>query len=133
MERVKTVLVDTDIFIDFLRVKEKEKAPYFELLGAGLFPVISLITFAELYAGRSVWEKEPAREELEILLSGIEVFPLYKPIARRAGWLRANYNMGLVDALIAATALSEDIPLFTLNTDHFKGVENLDLYRPESA
>lgn len=41
-----------------------------------------------------------------------------------------SHNLNLPDALIAATALSHDVQLYTLNLKDFRFIPGLNLYRP---
>ena len=43
---------------------------------------------------------------------------------------RNNNNIKLADALIAATALLNDLVLATGNEDDFKALEDLEIYNP---
>lgn len=40
-----------------------------------------------------------------------------------------SHKLSLPDGLIAATAITEDIPLYTLNKKDFRYIENLRLYQ----
>lgn len=44
--------------------------------------------------------------------------------------LRRNYSIKLADALIAATALMNDLVLVTRNEDDFSMLNNLEIYNP---
>jgi hypothetical protein len=65
------------------------------------------------------------------LLTG---FSLDIPISSRFLQLMETYSLShklsLPDALIAATALSHDLPLYTLNVKDFRFISGLSLYRP---
>ncbi len=50
---MKKVLIDTSVLIEFLRVKNK-KTIYEKILEDSCQPVVSFITPAELWAGKSV-------------------------------------------------------------------------------
>jgi predicted nucleic acid-binding protein len=66
--------------------------------------------------------------------AGVEIIPIDQSISHRAMALLEEHALrdGLEagDALIAATALVRDEPLFTLNRKHFKPVRGLDLHKP---
>ncbi len=47
--------------------------------------------------------------------------------------LRKNYKVKLGDAIIAATALCNDIELWTANTEDFKNLKGLKLVNPLAA
>jgi len=44
--------------------------------------------------------------------------------------IKRTYKIKLSDAVIAATALSNNLILVTRNTDDFKGVIDLEIYNP---
>lgn len=64
----------------------------------------------------------------------MEIIPIDQAISHRAMYLVEEHGLrdGLQagDAIIAATALIRDEPLFTLNLKHFKAIRGLDLFRP---
>lgn len=127
MGRIR-VLVNTSIVIDYLRVKIKEQTPYALATEKEITPVISLVTYAELFSGKSVWEKSEARQNLEQLLVGLQIVTVDQAVAQEAGRIKALYNIALFDAFIAATALDQHIPLFTLNKSHFEKIKSLTFY-----
>lgn len=122
------LLLDTSIIIDFLRRKDKENSLLFSFSQKDLRLSISIITHTELYAGKSVWEKEDALEELEKLFSGLHLLPLQEEISVKAGELKAKYGVSLLDAIIAATALIHKLDLATLNIKDFEKISGLDIY-----
>lgn len=119
-------LVDTSVVIDFLRKKDKQKSLYYKLATEDLF--ISLITHTELYSGKSVWISKTAQDELENLLSAVTILPLNTEISAKAGQIKANYNIDLIDSIIAATAITNNLELVTLNIKDFKPIPNLKIY-----
>jgi predicted nucleic acid-binding protein len=65
----------------------------------------------------------PERREVTLLLNSLRL-PVTDMVAHRAGELRRRYRrshctIGLVDYLIAATALVHGLELVTLNIKHF--------------
>ena len=60
-------------------------------------------------------------------------YPLDDEVIERAIALRKQKNMGLADALIAATALEYDLPLVTRNTDDFERIGGLRIINPFAA
>jgi tRNA(fMet)-specific endonuclease VapC len=125
---MRKLLIDTSIIIDFLRRTDKEKSLLYQLSHDDL--CISIITHTELYSGKSVWEHNAAKEELETLFSGLSIFPLIPDISQVAGRIKANYhNSSLFDCIIAATALYHRLELATLNSKDFEPFEGLTLFR----
>lgn len=124
------ILVDTSLIIDFLRKEIKPRVkPLVNILESGEQLALSVVTVAELYSGSSVWEKKSNRLDLEVIIGGMEVILVNHEIAKRGGKIQAETNIGLLDALIAATALSEKLTLATLNPKDFGMVKGLKLYR----
>ena len=117
-----TVLVDTDVLIDYLR-GQRDTAAFLYSLGEP--PMVSVITLAELWAGARPGEEARLRQALQVLrLAKVDA-----TIAERAGRLRRQFGpshgTSLPDALIAATAVELGLTLVTLNERHFPMVEKL--------
>lgn len=123
------VLLDTSVLIDFLRQKQKRNTWFYALAKQGQPLAASIITHTELFAGKSVWEKSKARKELESIFAGISLIPLNQEISILAGKIRAKNKTDLIDAIIAATAVSEKIALATLNPKHFEKISGLRLVK----
>jgi predicted nucleic acid-binding protein len=123
---MNSLLVDTSVIIDFLRQKDKSNTWFYQLASVNL--CVSIMTHAELYAGKSVWERTEAREELEELFSGMKILSVEEAISLKAGQLKATYGVSLLDGLIAATALEYDLALATLNKKDFEMILGLVLY-----
>lgn len=118
-----SLLIDTDVLIDYLRDKA-EAVSYLENLREPL--LISVITVAELYAGvRDGVE----RTKLDEFIRAFEIVPIDQEISVKGGLYRRDYmkshNVGLADALIAATAEVHQARLVTLNGKHFPMLLNV--------
>jgi len=119
----RPILVDTDVMVDFLRGHSKAVA----LIQAQSDRIIlSSIVAAELYAGVR------GADELTTLDNFIRLFrvvPVTPELARVAGLYKKEYarshGVGLADAILAATAQSEDAELQTLNVKHYPMIEGL--------
>jgi hypothetical protein len=115
------LLLDTDVLVDYLRDRE-EAVAYLESHAESLF--ISAVTVAELYGG--VREGAERRRLVEFL-AVMEIIPVDAAIAQKGGLYRRDYgpshNVGLADALIAATAEIHQARLVTLNARHFPMLE----------
>ena len=114
-----SVLLDTNFLIGLLRGAQTYWA-YFEQLLEQIGPLISVITRAEIYAGC-----HPSEEaETEKLLSFLRSVPVDMDIAEMAGrfvyeYGRRGITLHLEDAMIGATAVSEQLILVTQNVSHF--------------
>lgn len=119
----KSLLLDTDILVDFLRGHGKATA----LVRASSERIIlSTIVVAELYAGVK------GDSELAVLNDFISLFrtvPVSVNIAKAGGLYKRDYGkshgVGLADAILAATAEAENAELKTLNTKHYPMIKAL--------
>lgn len=110
-------LVDTDVWIDFLRGTPQAVA-FVKQLPSDV--AISSISVAELYAG----VREGAESQaLTDLLDSLDVIELNRDMAQTGGLIRRDFGkshgLGLNDALIAATAVHSKACLYTLNLKHY--------------
>ena len=119
----KPILIDTDVMVNFLRGHPKAVA--FIKSYSGII-VLSTIVVAELYAGVK------GDYELAILdnfIAFCRVIPVTHEIARTGGIHKRDYakshDIGLADAIVAATAIVEKADLKTLNTKHYPMIKNL--------
>ena len=124
----ETILIDTSLFIDYYRKKNKENTLLVELAKKYDF-AISVITKFELLMG--VKDKEE-RLFWQSLFKDIIIFPLADKEVEMSTeimkHLRAtNKLIGLQDIFIAATAIENRISLATLNLKDFIKVPELKL------
>jgi predicted nucleic acid-binding protein len=119
----KSVLPDTDVLIDFLRGHAKAIAL---VRSSEDRLILSAIVVSELYAGVRGTKEETVLDEFVALF---KVLPVSAEIARAGGLLKRDFGrshgVGLADALLAATALSENAELKTLNTRHYPMIQGL--------
>ena len=99
-------------------------------------PEITTITLAELSVGPLVTDDQRERAvrqaHLQLAESSFRALPFDAAAARRFGWVAANLRQAgrkpaarAYDALIAAVALANDLPLYTVNPSDFQGIEGL--------
>ena len=120
-----SLLIDTDVLIDYLR--DNPEAVQF-LEGDRRELLLSTISVAELYAG----VREAAeRQALDGFLAAFDLVPVDSSIARKGGLYRRDYfrshAVSLADALIAATASARSATLVTLNRKHFPMVADIHI------
>lgn len=113
----QSLLVDTDVLIDYLR-GVGQAVSFLERVRGPL--LVSAISVAELYSG----VREGAeRKAMESFLTAFELVVVDGIVAARGGLYRRKYGgshgVGLADALIAATAETRRARLATLNRRHF--------------
>lgn len=119
--RVKGIacVLDTDIVIDFLRRRGYARKLLEDWAGVGLL-AISTLTHLEVYQGMKSGEQEGT----DAFLDGLTLVPVDVAISRSAGRMLGGLRskgmtVGIVDSIIAATALQIGVPLLTNNTEHY--------------
>lgn len=126
------MLVDTDVFIWYTRgntraVTALDKLPEIHL---------SVVSYIELVQGMR--NKRELRA-LRATLTGLEaqILQIDEIISGKAMFYVEqhfhSHAMRLADALIAATAVSQGVPLLTANTKHYSPISDLEIrrFRPE--
>lgn len=118
-----TILLDTDVLIDFLRGNDKAIS-FIDELSPHI--VLSPIVIAELYAGVK------GTNELTVLDNFVSLFrvvPIDSEIAKAGGLYKRDFGkshgVGLADAILAATADKENAELKTLNVKHYPMIKGL--------
>ena len=124
------VLVDTSVLIDHLRKLHKDQTIFYRVSLSHDF-AISAVTEFEFLVGASTQN----RLSISHLLVRLPVLPFDSGCVQSAveirRFLRANNLLiEIPDIFIAATALVHDIPLLTLNRNHFARIPNLRLIDP---
>ena len=123
------ILCDTNILIEFYKGNSDVVG---ELQKIGLPNLaVSVITAGELYFGaRDKREMGSIRKHLSLMRQ----IPLDSDISNRFSNLLEDFalshRLSIPDALIAATTLSQDIPLYTLNLKDFQFIPGLKIHTP---
>lgn len=123
-------ILDTNTVILLSRLREPEVLPE--------QPVVTAITLAELSVGPIVAQDptERARRQAHLQQAEADFDPIpFDPAAARAfGRVAASLRSAgrkraarAYDALIAAVALANDLPLYTVNPDDFDGIDGLQV------
>ncbi len=119
----RLLLVDTDVLVDFLRGHSMAETFIHE---NARWIILSSIVAAELYAGVKGNQELAA---LDKLLSLFRIVPVSTEIARVGGMYKRNFakshGVGLADALVAATAATENANIMTLNIKHYPMIKGL--------
>lgn len=118
-----TMLVDTDVLVDFLRGFEKA-TDFINKYSSKI--ILSSIVVAELYAGVK------GTNELTVLDNFVSLFrvvPITAEIAKAGGLYKRDFGkshgVGLADAILAATADKEKAAFKTLNVKHYPMIRGL--------
>ena len=123
-------LLDTSTVILLPRLRDPDGLPD--------APLITAITLAELSVGPLVAATDPERAarlaHLQQAEADFEPLPFDADAARAFGQVAASLRRAgrktsarAYDAMIAAIAIANDLPLYTCNPDDFIGIEGLDV------
>ena len=128
-----TLLFDTSVFICHLRGEDDRCTDYLQQVASGeLTGIVSVLTLTELYAGEIL--SQDGERIVDSLVQPFQTVDVGSDIAVQAGRLvrrwRRSHGIGAIDALIAATALVEEIPVITLNAKHFSFIPGLVVLNP---
>ena len=122
------ILLDSSVLIELFRSTNKENTLFYKLASKETDFAISAITHYEIFSGSnekqdSFWDN--LIESVEILdfdlQSSQQAVQIYKKLKK------TNQMIDLADILIAATSLSNNIKLATLNLKHFERIKELEI------
>jgi predicted nucleic acid-binding protein len=125
----KSVIVDTDILIDF-SLDRPDAVQTMAILEENYTITVSVITAMELYAGCR------SKKDLKIvdeLLSGIQIELVTKVVSEKAFELmkkfRSSHGVEINDMLIAAAAMTLEVKFVSKNQKHYIFLPGLDLLK----
>ncbi|EKD67755.1 MAG: hypothetical protein ACD_48C00235G0001 [uncultured bacterium] len=129
------LVVDTNIFIDFSRGNSssthgsllKKLVNYAKINGHQL--VMPSVALFEFLSG-SEMNSDTNRQKANILLLDVRVVDVTRAIAEIAASLFRVHKatIGVIDYMLAATAISLNAEYVTLNIKHFRHMKNLRLF-----
>ncbi|MBF0309909.1 MAG: type II toxin-antitoxin system VapC family toxin [Magnetococcales bacterium] len=121
-------LLDTNVLIDYLAcypdVSFLRRVERSLVEGAA----VSIITTIELLGWRG--HTDQSRLDARKLLLAMDEIPLSRKVADQVVLLRGRLSIKLPDAIIAASALVEGLPLMTRNVEDFRRIDALRLIDP---
>lgn len=120
-------LVDTNILIYHTQGHPETVDFIRNLIGQQTFN-ISILTKIEFLG----WNRHTPEgfEKCKQLIASANVYPMDDDIADKAVELRREMNIKLADAIIAATALINDLKTVTRNVNDFKSIKRLGVLNP---
>lgn len=123
------LVIDTSIFIEFLRTKNKDLTTL-KKIPKNTIISISTVTLYELYMGATNTEK---KNDVELLTRNIPIISFEKEIAIKAAEIflqlkKSNQLIEFRDIFIAATSIIHKTPLLTLNKKHFINIPDIELF-----
>jgi predicted nucleic acid-binding protein len=120
------MVIDSSIFIEYLRAKDKKSASLFQILDEETL-FISSVTLYELFIGAT---NETKWNDIMVLTEDLTVLPFSDEVAIEAARIyhnlkKANTMIEFRDIFIAATCKAYNLPIKTLNKNDFKRVPGL--------
>jgi tRNA(fMet)-specific endonuclease VapC len=124
------ILLDSSVLIELFRKKDKQKSFFYQLSQSEDDFAISIITHYEVLRGINDFQEDFWSDFMALIQilpfdvdSSKEAIKIYNDLKKM------NKLIDLADILIAATALTHNISLATLNIDHFSRVKGLNLVK----
>lgn len=129
MSRAALGVVDTNVIVLIGQLRPEDLP---------VEPVITAVTLAELSAGplatHDPAERAARQRRLQEVEASFDPLPFDAAAARTFGLVAAEVHAAgrrirprAFDALIAATAIANDLPLYTCNPKDFTGISGLEL------
>ena len=123
------LVIDTSVFIEFLRAKNKTKTDFYNLtINKNI--CISSITLFELYMGATTPDKEL---DIQILIQDLSILPVSNEVALMAAKIykqlrKRNKLIEFRDILIAATCIINNMAIVSKNKKHFSRIDGLIVF-----
>ncbi len=122
------VVIDSSIFIDYLRAKDKRKTELYKLPSNQIL-YISAVTLYELLMGAT---NEQKLHDVKLLTEDVITLPFDEEVSLKSGEIyhslrKSNNMIEFRDIFIAATCLVHDLPIKTINKKHFERIEGLNI------
>ena len=120
-------LIDTNILIYHTKGSQAVSSFMSDVVAQRTFN-ISILTKIEFLG----WEKHTPEgfQKCEQLVKLANIYPVDEDIAEQAIGLRRRVKIKLADAVIAATALVNNLKLATRNMEDYKAVRELEIFNP---
>jgi predicted nucleic acid-binding protein len=123
------MVIDTNIFIEYLRAKNKLDTTL-QRLSDTVELYVSSITIYELFMGANT---ETKVEEIKILTSDLILLPFNYDTAIKSAEIYNDLKsksqlIEFRDIFIGATAILNNLPVLTLNRKHFERIDGIKVY-----
>lgn len=124
------MVVDTSVIIEHLRKHDKTTTKLFQLADEPEL-YISAVSMYELYMGAPNKEK---MQDIANITAAMMILPFTNEVALQASKIyhrlrTSNKMIEFRDIFIAATCLTFDLPIATLNHKHFRRIDDLRILR----
>ena len=122
------MVVDTSVFIEFLRATKKDKTLLYKIADDSKL-YVSTVTLFELYAGATNHSKWM---DIKLLTEDLILLPLTVDVSQYAAKIfqklrLENQIIEFRDIFIGATAIANKLPILTLNKKHFSRIADLEI------
>ena len=120
------VVIDSCVFIEYFRSKDKQKTLLSRIYQQQMELYVSAVAKYEVLSGAKVEhmdEWQHTFENITVLPFEDSTIMTAREIFRQLKQDRKLVSLG--DILIAATAIANDLPLATLNRNHFERIRGL--------
>ena len=122
-------MLDTDVIIDILRKYE----PAVSWIKKNKNEEIALSGFVKVELLQGCKNKAEQNKVNKTLDQFIIIWPSEQICINAFSFFSKfflSHNLGIIDALIGATAISYELPIFTFNDKHYKALPGLKVKRP---
>lgn len=124
------LIIDTSIIIDELRGGKKWNRLVNEFKKNDTELFLPSIVIFEIFSGQSSKNKK-IKDKINNLLSYFQLIDLSEGVAQKAGEIYRDDDsaLGVVDYVIAATAMEVGAQIVTLNKKHFSKIPGISIYQ----
>ncbi len=124
----QVVFLDSSVLIDYFRKQKKSNSFFYQLTKKSSLFSVSSITEFEIYI-RSNELQDPFGDKF---FSRVTVIPYNSEVNKTAITVnrelkKKRKQIDTPDLMIGATARTYNLPIATLNTKHFKNIDNLEI------
>ena len=124
----KQILLDTDVWIEIIR-ENLDALHWLETLDS--YPVLSGVAAIESTFGcqsaAELRDVQKKRSRAVIIWPTVEDF---REATDRLSQYKLSHGIGILDAVVAATAIRNGLALATFNIKHFRAIPELEIIRP---
>ena len=122
------MVVDTSVFIEFLRATKKDKTLLYKIADDSKL-YVSTVTLFEFFAGATNHSKWM---DIKLLTEDLILLPLTVDVSQYAAKIfqklrLENQIIEFRDIFIGATAIANKLPILTLNKKHFSRIADLEI------
>ena len=122
-------LIDSNIVIDYLSNRLPADGMYFMHSIIDAVPNVSVVTKIEVLSFNA---PEEHYKTLSSFINDATILSLTNPVLEASIEIRKKHRTKLPDAIIAATAIANELMLLTRNVSDFKNIDGLQIIDPHN-